>query len=53
MMLYEFNACFASQPGQFIKGREGIRQNLQGFVDILGKLESKNKEYFRQVILLL
>jgi ketosteroid isomerase-like protein len=43
MMLYEFDACFASQPGQFVKGREGIRQNLQGFVDMQGKLESKIK----------
>jgi ketosteroid isomerase-like protein len=26
MMLYEPDACFAYQPGQFIKGRGGIRQ---------------------------
>jgi ketosteroid isomerase-like protein len=32
-MLYESNACFASQPGQFIKGRDNIRQSMQGFVD--------------------
>ena len=42
-MLYESDACFASQPGQFIKDREGIRQSLQGFVDMQGKLESKIK----------
>jgi ketosteroid isomerase-like protein len=47
MMLYEFDACFASQPGQFVKGREGIRQNLQGFVDMQGKLESKIKRVFQ------
>jgi len=43
LMLYESDACFASQPGQFIKDREGIRQSLQGFVDMQGKLESKIK----------
>jgi uncharacterized protein (TIGR02246 family) len=42
-MLYESDACFASQPGQFIKGRENIRQSIQGFVDMRGKLESKIK----------
>jgi ketosteroid isomerase-like protein len=43
MMYYESDACFGSQPGQFIKGREGIRQSMQGFVDMRGKLESKIK----------
>jgi ketosteroid isomerase-like protein len=43
MMLYESDACFASEPGQFIKGRDGIRQSIQGFVDTRGKLESKIK----------
>jgi len=47
MMLYESEACFASQPGQFIKGREGIRQSLQGFVNMRGKLESKIKRVFQ------
>jgi uncharacterized protein (TIGR02246 family) len=47
MMLYESDACFASQPGQFIKGREGIRQSMQGFVDMRGKLESKIKRVFQ------
>ncbi|MFY9964443.1 MAG: hypothetical protein WBL44_01205 [Nitrososphaeraceae archaeon] len=41
MMFYESDACFASQPGQFIKGREGTHQSIQGFVDMKGKLESK------------
>jgi ketosteroid isomerase-like protein len=47
MILYESDACSASQPGQFIKGREGIRQGLQGFVDMRGKLESKIKRVFQ------
>lgn len=42
-MLYESDACFASQPGQFIKGRDGIRQSIEGFVNMRGKLESKIK----------
>ena len=47
MMLYESDACFAFQPGQFIKGREGVRQGLQEFVDMRGKLESKIKRVFQ------
>ena len=46
-MLYESDACFASQPGQFIKGREGIRQSIEGFVSMRGKLESKIKRVFQ------
>jgi hypothetical protein len=29
--------------GQFVKGRDSIRQSIQGFVDMKGKLESKVK----------
>jgi uncharacterized protein (TIGR02246 family) len=47
MMLYESDACFTSQPGQFIKGRESIRQSMQGFVDMRGKLESKIKRVYQ------
>ena len=47
MILYESDSCFASQPGQLVKGREGIRQSLQGFVDMQGKLESKIKRVFQ------
>ena len=47
MMLYESDACFVSQPGQIIKGREGIRQSIRGFVDMRGKLESKIKRVFQ------
>lgn len=46
-MLYEPDACFASQPGQFIKGRDGIRQSIQGFVNMRGKLESNIKRVFQ------
>ena len=47
MMLYESDACFAAQPGQFIKGRDGIRQSIQEFVNMRGKLESKIKRVFQ------
>jgi uncharacterized protein (TIGR02246 family) len=40
---YEPEACFASQPGRIIKGHESIRQGLQNFIDMRGKLESKVK----------
>jgi uncharacterized protein (TIGR02246 family) len=43
MTLYEPEACFAFQPGQIIKGQQGIRQSLQGFVDIKGNLNLKVK----------
>jgi ketosteroid isomerase-like protein len=49
MMLYEQEACFAVQPGQIAKGQQGIRQSLQGFINMKGKLELK-VESFRQVI---
>jgi ketosteroid isomerase-like protein len=47
MMFYESDACFASQPDQFSKGRENIRHSLQGFIDMQGKLESKIKRVFQ------
>lgn len=50
--LYESDACFASQPGQVVRGEESIRHSLQSFIDIKGKLESNIKEYLDQVILL-
>ena len=43
MNLYEPEACFSPQPGQVVKGQQSIRQNLQGFIDMNGKLESKVK----------
>jgi ketosteroid isomerase-like protein len=41
--LYETHACFVSQPRQVINGLENIRQALQTFVDLKGKLETKVK----------
>jgi uncharacterized protein (TIGR02246 family) len=39
MMLYETDACFASQPGQLAKSPETIRQSLRSFIDMKnGKL---------------
>src|SRR5918995_947320 len=43
MTLYEHEACFAVQPGQIAKGQQGIRQSLQGFINMRGKLELKVK----------
>lgn len=44
MLLYEPNACFASQPGQLAKSPETIRQSLRGFTDMKnGKLDLKVK----------
>jgi uncharacterized protein (TIGR02246 family) len=44
MMLYETEACFASQPGQLAKSPEAIRQSLRGFTDTKnGKLDLKVK----------
>lgn len=34
MMLYETDACFASQPGQLAKSPETIRQSLRGFTEM-------------------
>jgi ketosteroid isomerase-like protein len=47
MMFYESDVCFASQAGLVVKGREGIRQSLQGFVDMRGKTESKINRIFK------
>ena len=45
MMLYETDACFASQPGgQLAKSPETIRQSLRSFIDVKnGKLDLKVK----------
>lgn len=43
MMLYEADACFASQPGQLAKSPETIRQSLRSFIDLNGKLDLKVK----------
>ena len=43
MMLYESDACFASQPRQLAKSPETIRQSLRSFIDMNGKLDLKVK----------
>jgi uncharacterized protein (TIGR02246 family) len=43
MMLYEADACFASQPGQLAKSPESVRQSLRSFIDSKGKLDLKVK----------
>jgi ketosteroid isomerase-like protein len=41
--MYEAAACFVVQPEQIVKGTDNIRQSLQGFVDMNGKLQSDIK----------
>ena len=43
LMLYETDACTVSQPGQVVKGQENIRQSLQSFINMKGKLEARVK----------
>jgi ketosteroid isomerase-like protein len=43
MTLYENDACFASKPGQVVNDLKSIRQSLQSFIDMRGKLEAKVK----------
>lgn len=47
LALYDSDACFASQPGQVVKGEESIRQSLKSFIDMKGALESKVKSVFK------
>ena len=51
--MYETDACFVAQPGQVVKGLENIRQNLQGFIDMNGNLESKVKGVIQTINLAL
>ena len=39
--MYEIDACFVSQQGKIIKGTENIRQTLQSFINMNGRIESK------------
>jgi hypothetical protein len=32
-------ACFALQPGEIVRGQQGVRQSLSAFIDMKGKLE--------------
>ena len=43
IIMYEADACFVSQSGQIINGLENIRQGLQSFIDLNGKLDTKVK----------
>lgn len=45
--LYESDACFATQPGQIVRGKESLRSSLQSFFDMKGRLESNIKRVFR------
>jgi uncharacterized protein (TIGR02246 family) len=47
MTLYEPLGCFASQPGQLVKGPDGIRESLRSFIDMNGKLDLKVKRVLR------
>jgi uncharacterized protein (TIGR02246 family) len=51
--MYETDAYFVAQPGQVVKGLENIRQNLQGFIDMNGNLESKVKGVIQTINLAL
>jgi uncharacterized protein (TIGR02246 family) len=46
LSLYETDACFVSQSGEIVRGQENIRQILQGFIDMKGKLETSVKKVF-------
>ncbi|HXV87977.1 MAG TPA: nuclear transport factor 2 family protein [Nitrososphaeraceae archaeon] len=39
--LYETEACFVSPEGEVIKGIENVRQRLQSFINMNGRIESK------------
>ena len=41
MTLYEPESCFAFQPGEIVRGEQGVRQSLQAFIDMKGNLELK------------
>ena len=47
MTLYEPLACFASQPGKLAKTPEGIRESLQSFIDMNGKLDLSVKRVLK------
>ena len=39
--MYEIDACFVSQEGEIIKDIENIRQIIQSFINMNGKIQSK------------
>ncbi len=46
LSLYETDACFVSQTGEIVRGRENICQILQRFIDMKGKLETRVKNVY-------
>jgi uncharacterized protein (TIGR02246 family) len=46
LSLYETDACFVSQSGEIVRGQENIRQILQTFIDMKGKLETSVKNVY-------
>jgi uncharacterized protein (TIGR02246 family) len=41
--LYEPDAVLAPQPGQLVKGREAIREQLRGLLRLVGTLHAENQ----------
>ncbi|HEX5573359.1 MAG TPA: nuclear transport factor 2 family protein [Nitrososphaeraceae archaeon] len=39
--LYETEACFVSREGEVVKGIDNVRQRLQSFINMNGRIESK------------
>jgi len=44
---YEKDACFVTRVGEIVTGQENIRQNLQNFINMKGKLETSVKNVLR------
>jgi uncharacterized protein (TIGR02246 family) len=47
LKLYESDASFALKPGKVVKGHENIRDGIQSFVDMKGRLESNVKRVLK------
>ena len=47
LKLYESDASFALEPGKVVKGHENIRDGIQSFVDMKGRLESSVKRVLK------
>ena len=43
--LYETEACFVSQAGEVVKGIDNVRQRLQSFINMNGKIDSKESNW--------
>jgi hypothetical protein len=42
--MYDMDACFVPEEGEVVKGIENIRQTLQSFINMNGKIESNGIE---------